>query len=51
VTSKNDLSVRGDISGDGMFSSVQQSMEAYVRQNPTERDDLQVTPSHQTARV
>ncbi len=51
VTSKKDLTVRGDISGDGSFASVQQSMDAYVRQNPAEREDLQVTPSHQTLRV
>jgi hypothetical protein len=50
VTSKKDLSVRRDIADDGTFSSVQQGMAAYVRDNPAERDDLQVTPSHQTLR-
>jgi len=50
MTSKKDLTVRTDIVGDGTFSSVQQGMAAYVRANPGERDDLQVTPSHQTLR-
>jgi hypothetical protein len=51
VTSKKDLSVRADISGNGSFASVQQSVDAYVSRNPAEREDLQVTPSHQTVRV
>ncbi len=51
VTNKKDLSTRRDISQDGSFSSVQQDLDSYLEQNPGERDDLQVTPAHQTARV
>jgi hypothetical protein len=50
VTSKKDLTVRRDIADDGNFSSVKHGMDAYLRDNPGERDDLQVTPSHQTLR-
>jgi hypothetical protein len=50
VTTKDNLTTRPEISTAGSYSSVRQSLDSYLADNPGERNNLQIMPVHEVAR-